>query len=109
MDTAHALLATVAKQDVIDGIVDAILVDTDTTIPALIAALNDPTTAAIATAVMAKTVDGTLDVTEALKVILAVCAGDIAKSSNTYTYDEQDGTVKLTEVVAASAVTRTIA
>jgi hypothetical protein len=28
MDTAHALLATVAKQDVIDGIVDAILVDT---------------------------------------------------------------------------------
>jgi len=28
MDNAHALLATVAKQDVIDGIVDAILVDT---------------------------------------------------------------------------------
>jgi len=28
MDTAHALLATVAKQDVIDGIVDDILVDT---------------------------------------------------------------------------------
>ena len=28
MDTAHALLATVAKQDVIDGIVDSILVDT---------------------------------------------------------------------------------
>ena len=30
MDTAHALLATVAKQDVIDGIVDAILLDTGT-------------------------------------------------------------------------------
>lgn len=29
MDTAHALLATVAKQDVIDGIVDNILVDTN--------------------------------------------------------------------------------
>lgn len=29
MDTAHALLATVAKQDVIDGIVDTILVDTN--------------------------------------------------------------------------------
>lgn len=28
MDTAHALLATVAKQDVIDGIVDNILIDT---------------------------------------------------------------------------------
>jgi hypothetical protein len=32
MDTAHALLATVAKQDVIDGIVDNILVDTGTTL-----------------------------------------------------------------------------
>lgn len=30
MDTAHALLATVAKQDVIDGIVDAVLADTGT-------------------------------------------------------------------------------
>lgn len=29
MDTAHALLATIAKQDVIDGIVDDILVDTN--------------------------------------------------------------------------------
>jgi hypothetical protein len=109
MDSAHALLATVAKQDVIDGIVDAILVDTGTTIPGLIAALNDPTAAAIATAVMAKTVDGTIDVTEALTVILAMAAGDIAKSSNTYTYDDQSGTVKLTEVVSASAVARTIA
>lgn len=46
MDTAHALLATVAKQDVIDGIVDDILVDTSTTIPATITAvqadLDDP-------------------------------------------------------------------
>lgn len=33
MDTAHGLLATEAKQDTIDGIVDAILVDTGTTLP----------------------------------------------------------------------------
>lgn len=36
MDTAHALLSTVSKQDVIDGIVDAILVDTGTTLDALL-------------------------------------------------------------------------
>jgi hypothetical protein len=63
----------------------------------------------IATAIMAKIVDGTLDVTETLKVLLAVLAGDMAKSENTYTYDEQDGTVKVTEVVSANAVERTIA
>lgn len=79
------------------------------TTDALVSGLNDPTSAAIATAVMAKVVDETLDVTEALKIIVAVLAGDMAKSSNTYTYDEQDGSVKLTEVVSASAVARTIA
>lgn len=36
MDTAHALLATVAKQDVIDGIVDDILVDTGTTLDTIV-------------------------------------------------------------------------
>ncbi|MCP4596902.1 hypothetical protein, partial [Neptuniibacter sp.] len=56
MDTGHGLLATEAKQDTIDGIVDnilidtgttldtivdAVLVDTGTTIPGLIAALNN--------------------------------------------------------------------
>ncbi len=76
---------------------------------ALIAALNDPTTAAIATAVMAKVVDGTLDVTESLKILVAVLAGDMAVSGSTYTYDEQDGTVKVTETIGGSTVTRTIA
>ena len=55
MDTAHALLATVSKQDVIDGIVDTILLDTGELqlddVPGLIAALNDPTAAVIADAV----------------------------------------------------------
>ena len=38
MDAGHGLLATEAKQDVIDGIVDAILADTGTTLPALLPA-----------------------------------------------------------------------
>lgn len=62
MDTGHGLLATEAKQDIIDTnvdsilvdtgttldtIVDAILVDTGTTIPGLIAALNNVSTAEV--------------------------------------------------------------
>jgi hypothetical protein len=80
-----------------------------TTTDALIAGLNDPTAAENATAVMASVVDGTLDVTEAMTVILAMAAGDMARSGNTYTYDDQSGVVKLTEVVSTTAVTRTIA
>lgn len=68
-----------------------------------------PTTAAIATAVMGSTVDQTLDLTKAVKVILAMAAGDIGKSGDVYTYDEQDGTVILTETLTASAAARVIA
>ena len=51
-DATQATLATVdGKVDIIDANVDAILVDTSTTIPAQITALNDPTAAAIADAV----------------------------------------------------------
>jgi len=54
-DTAisDASLATASALATVDSNVDAILVDTDTTIPALIAALNDPSAAAIAAAVLA--------------------------------------------------------
>lgn len=102
MDAAHALLATESK-------VDDILLDTGTTLPAQIAALNDPTAAAIATAVMAKVVDGSIDVTEALAAILAVLAGDVTKLSNTYTYEDQSAATKVTKVVSDSAVEVTIA
>jgi len=58
MDAAHALLSTQASVDVIDGIVDSILVDTDTTIPALIAALENLSAAEVnAEVVDALTVD----------------------------------------------------
>lgn len=45
------VLATAANLATVDTVVDAILVDTDATIPAQIAALNDPAAAAIADAV----------------------------------------------------------
>lgn len=70
---------------------------------------NDPTAAAIATAILGKAIDGTIDMTECLKILLAVLAGDIAKSNGTYTHDEQDGSVKVTSVVTTDAVARTIA
>lgn len=108
-----ALTTMDGKLDTIDNFLDteiaAILEDTGTTIPASIAALNDPTAAAIATAVMAKTVDGTIDVTEALTITVAALAGDIAKSGNTYTYKDQSDVTKITAVVSDSAVDRTIA
>ena len=74
-----------AKIDTIDGIVDAVLVDTDTTIPALIAALNDVSAAdvnaqcdaaisdaALATAANLATVDTVVD---AIKVVTDNIAG----------------------------------
>lgn len=48
-----------------------------------ISALNDPTAAAIATAVLAEAVEGSLDVTEVLRIILAFAAGKTAGGSTT--------------------------
>jgi len=47
MDAGHNLLATAADLTTVDGIVNAILADTDITIPALIAALNNLSTAQV--------------------------------------------------------------
>lgn len=60
-------------------------------------------------AIAAHIIDDAIDLEETLKIILAVLAGDIAKSNGTYTHDEQDGTVKVTSVVTTDAVARTIA
>ena len=104
MDTAHGLLATEAKQDIIDtnvdsvlvdtgttlpatlatidGIVDAILVDTDTTIPALIAALNDLSAANVNAEVLdVMNVDTLIDgktFKEAVRFVAAVIAGKLS-------------------------------
>lgn len=55
---ADAALATAAALATVDSNVDAILVDTDTTIPGLITGLNDPTAAAIADAVWDELIAG---------------------------------------------------
>lgn len=64
----------------------AILTDTATTIPALIAALNDPTAAAIATAVIDSTIEtqGTITLQQALSIIVAAVAGVTSNSGLTF-------------------------
>ena len=72
MDTAHALLATVAKQDVIDGIVDAILLDTGTDGVILKAAgLN----ADAVDEIYDEVIEGTLTFRQAMRVIVALLTG----------------------------------
>ena len=65
IDMAGASLS--GKIDVIDGIVDAILEDTGTTIPALLAALNDISVADI----LAGVIEGTITVRRAIAAILS--------------------------------------
>ena len=72
MDTAHALLATVAKQDVIDGIVDNILLDTGTDGVILKAAgLN----ADAVDKIIDEVIEGTVTLRQLLRIALAVLAG----------------------------------
>ena len=60
-------------------------------------------------AAVAKVVDGTLDVAEVLKVLLAVLGGDVTKSSNTYAFKDQAGATKITWTVGETSTDRTIA
>jgi len=62
--------ANETKIDTVDANVDSILLDTDTTIPGLIAALNDISVANI----IAGITDGALDLQEMMRIILAFCA-----------------------------------
>jgi len=75
MDTAHGLLATEAKQDVIDTVVDAILADTNELqtddIPAAIAALNNLSADDVWDEVMESTLTGR----QVMRIFLAVLAG----------------------------------
>lgn len=80
-----------------------------TTTDALITNLNNPTTAAIATAVMASSIDTGLDMTKALKVILAIStAKKVIKSGNIYTYFNQDGDLLVTITFGAETTTAVI-
>lgn len=62
------------KITTIDGIVDAILVDTGTTLPATLAALNDISTADVLNA----TVEGTYTLAEVLRIIVGALAGKLS-------------------------------
>lgn len=80
------------------------------TTDALIGGLNDPTAAVIATAVMAETVDGGLDLQEALVVLLALAtAKEVAVAGNVYTYKDQAGVTKVTITFGAASSTAVIA
>ena len=87
VDTAAILVDTGTTLDgkinTIDGIVDSILVDTDTTIPGLIAGLDDPTAAAIATAVVDKAVEGAITVEGALRIMLSALSGKLNGAATT--------------------------
>lgn len=71
--------------------------------------LNDLDLSTIVTGIMAEAVDGTIDVQEALTLILAALS---IKSSTLIaglgTYNRQDGTAKLTQVITPAAITGTV-
>lgn len=69
-----------------------------------------PSSAAIATAVMAKVVDGTLDVTDSLKLLLGLgIAKQVDVSGSVYTFKDQAGATLITLTVGASSTTAVIA
>ena len=67
------------KLDTVDTNVDAILVDTDTTIPALIAALNDLSTTDIETIV----IETGYTLKQTLQLIAAATAGKLSGAATT--------------------------
>lgn len=71
---------------IIDNIVDAILIDTDTTIPAQITGLNNVSSTDVANAVKTLIVEseGNITVQQALSVILAVLAGQSTNDGLTF-------------------------
>ena len=62
-----------------------------------------------ASAIVDVTVDGSIDYMDAFVTLLAMAAGSMAKSGDTYTHKDQSGNAKITSAVSATAVTRTIA
>jgi hypothetical protein len=81
-------LATEAKQDIIDANVDSILVDTGTTLPAQISALNNITAASV---LAAGDADG-FSLEEALKLLLAASTGVLAgAATSSITIEAADG------------------
>ncbi len=74
----------------------------------LVSELSQSSINEIRDAITEKSIDGSIDLEECLKIILAVLAGDISKSVNTYTFKDQSGAVKLTEIIDSDSVIRSI-
>lgn len=92
----HSTTGTVGKT------LAELLEDTGTTIPGLFASLNDPTAAAIATAVLGSTID-VLDLQATLKRLLAVVDGVAGVDGSDIAYKAQDGTTtETTHTISAS-------
>jgi len=110
MDTAHALLATASGLVTHDTEIKA-LEPLGTPMRGTDNAYTDtpPTTSEIATALLASTIDGTLDMETVLKMLLARIPGNqIAVSDNTYTFYDQSGAVLFTVTYTPTSTTTTI-
>jgi hypothetical protein len=118
--------AIISEIDANESKIDAIQVDTnelqglisDSKIAAQVKGMDDSVINAsafgsdaankIRDSIMDAAVDGFIDVQECLTIVLAVLGGDMTKENDTYTFKDQSGIPKVTEVVGASAVERTI-
>jgi hypothetical protein len=98
--TAANLATLDGKVDTVDTNVDSILVDTGTTLPASIAALNDITVADI----IAGVADGTYDLQEMMRIIFAFAAGkSTGGGTTTHSFrDSADGKNRITATVDAN-------
>ena len=110
VDTGTTLPASIAT---VDSNVDAILVDTGTTIPAQITALNDVSVSDILTTQMTESyaADGAAPTLAQALMLIQQMLGDFAISGTTLTVREVDGTTTaatftLNDASAPTAVTR---
>ena len=76
-------LATTSALATVDANVDSVLVDTGTTLPAQITALNDPSSSDITTAVLAGVIEGTVTVKQSLQLSNAGLAGKVSGAATT--------------------------
>lgn len=99
----------------IAGDIASILEDTGTTLDTLVKDI--PTNAELTTAlgtlndidvadIFAGVIDGTVDLEEAMKQILAKASGNVAKSGNAYAFKDRAGNTLFTLTIAADSVTR---
>lgn len=106
-------LATAANLATVDGNVDAILVDTDTTIPALIAALNDISVSDILTTQMTESyaADGTAPTLAQAVFLIQQFLFERSVSGTTTTIKQLDGsttaaTLTLDDATSPTSITR---